>query len=657
MTEDSNQHQPPRWATRLSTAVKKGVGRLIDLQKEDGHWCFELEADCTIPSEYILMMHYMDEIDEVLQSGMARYLRNRQMTEGGWPLYTGGDVDISCTVKAYYALKLAGDDPESAHMRRARQAVLQRGGAVRSNVFTRITLAMFEQLPWSGVPFIPVEVMLFPRWFFFHLDKVAYWSRTVMVPLFILCSLRARARNPCKVGVRELFTVPPEKERDWFPVRNRSGRLFLVLDQVGRRLEHMIPRWVRKRSVERAEAWIIERLNGEGGLGAIFPAMVNAYEALELLGYGPEHEYRVAARRALQKLVVVRGEEAYCQPCVSPVWDTGLAAHALLEAGVESHPQVLGRAFDWLKRKQLLASAGDWQVHAPTLSGGGWAFQYDNDYYPDLDDTALVAWGMDRHRKEAAGQDHDLAIDRAVEWLTGMQSSNGGFGAFDANNDHYYLNQLPFADHGALLDPPTADVSARVLGLLARVDGGEEDPRHRQVMTDCFAYLEQQQEDEGAWYGRWGTNYIYGTWSVLAALEQAKTDTQLPMVRKAVCWLKSVQRADGGWGEDNDSYLVRKPGQSCSSDNIGSTAFQTAWALLGLMAAGEGASEAVDRGIAYLLDKQEADGLWEDIWFTAPGFPRVFYLKYHGYSKYFPLWALARYQRFMEQEQRSADAA
>lgn len=651
-----NEHLSPSSPEQpgdLAAALARSAAGLVKLQREDGHWCFELEADCTITAEYILMMHHLDEIDAALQRKMATYLRRHQMTEGGWPLYTGGDVDVSCTVKSYYALKLAGDDPEAEHMLRARRAVLQRGGAARSNVFTRITLAMFEQLPWRGVPFIPVEIMLFPRWFFFHLDKVAYWSRTVMVPLLILCSLRAKACNPSGTGVQELFTRPPARETDWFPVQGRLGRLFLLLDQVGRRLEFMIPRQLRRLAVRRAEAWFIERLNGEEGLGAIFPAMVNACEALRLLGHGPEHEYSVAARRALEKLVVDRGEEAYCQPCVSPVWDTGLAAHALLAAGAAQYDGPLSGAFAWLREKQHLKPGGDWQVHDPALPAGGWAFQYANDYYPDLDDTAVVAWGMDEHRRRTATRDHDLAIDRAADWLAGMQSKNGGFGAFDANNDHYYLNRIPFADHGALLDPPTADVSARVLALLARLDG----ERHAGVIADCLDYLEREQEREGAWYGRWGTNYIYGTWSVLSALEQAGVDPGLPMVRKAAGWLKAVQRADGGWGEDNDSYLSGGPSPACSSDNTGSTAFQTAWALLGLLAAGEGDSEAVRKGVAYLLHRQQADGLWEDVWFTAPGFPRVFYLKYHGYSKYFPLWALARYQQCREQGRLTADAA
>ncbi len=579
----------------------------------------------------------MDEIDDALQAKMARYIRANQMEGGGWPLYFGGEMNISCSVKAYYALKLAGDSVDAPHMRRAREAILARGGAARANVFTRIALAQFAQVPWRAVPFIPVEIMLLPRWFPFHLDKVAYWSRTVMVPLFILVSLRVMAKNPLGIGVRELFTVDPWQERDYFPVRSRLNRALLYVERTARVFEPLIPAFVRRRAMARAEAWFVERLNGEDGLGAIFPAMVNAYEALATLGYPPDHPLRATALRALQKLVVEREDEAYCQPCVSPIWDTGLACHALLEAGAPEDREAIGQALDWLAERQIEGS-GDWAVNAPEVEGGGWAFQYRNDHYPDLDDTAVVAWAMERYDAQRYGG----AIRRAATWMRELQSANGGFAAFDADNTHYHLNEIPFADHGALLDPPTADVSARVATLLARIDASDAD---RAAMTRVLEYLESEQEDDGAWYGRWGTNYIYGTWSVLMALEQMGVGKDHPMVQKAARWLKAMQRADGGWGEDNDSYEVDGPDERfCRDSNIGSTSFQTAWALLGLLAAGEKDSEAVRRGVKHLLSMQQADGLWRDHWFTAPGFPRVFYLKYHGYSRFFPLWALARYR-------------
>ncbi len=577
------------------------------------------------------MMHHMDEIDEDLQAKIATFLRERQEDHGGWPLYLGGSIDLSCTVKAYYALKLAGDDADAPHMLKARRAILSLGGAARANVFTRITLALFEQIPWRGVPFMPVEIILLPRRFPFHLTKVSYWSRTVMVPLLILCSLKPRAKNPRGVGIEELFTVPPHREKDYFPVRSRLNYLFLWLDWLGRRLEPLIPRAIRRWALRRAENWFIERLNGEDGLGAIFPAMVNAYEALALLGYPPDHPHCVTARKALRKLLIIGERSAYCQPCVSPVWDTGLACLALQEINGGKPTAETLRALDWLKERQILDLHGDWSIQRPNLRPGGWAFQFANAHYPDLDDTAVVAWAM----HQSGESRYRESIARAAEWLAGMQSRNGGFASFDADNTHYYLNEIPFADHGALLDPPTADVSGRCVTLFGRL----RDPHYNEVLNRCVEFLKSEQEKDGSWFGRWGTNYIYGTWSVLVALEQAGESKTQPYVRRAVGWLKLNQRADGSWGESNDSYVY--PDQAGQGD--ADTAFQTALALLGLMAAGEGDSLEVRRGVDYLLRTQQPDGLWCDPEFNAPGFPRVFYLKYHGYDKFFPLWALARY--------------
>ena len=615
----------------IKTALGRSISALIERQHADGYWCFELEADCTIPAEYLLMMHYIGEVDRGLAAKLAVYLRERQQADGGWYLYHGGAMDLSCSVKVYYALKLAGDDPDAAHMQRARRAILGQGGAARTNVFTRIALALFQQVPWRAVPFIPVEALLLPRWFPFHLSKVSYWSRTVMVPLLILCSLKPRARNPDGVGIAELFTTPPDQERNYFPVRSTLNRAFLVFDSLGKWVEPFIPRWLRARAVHRAESWLVERLNGDGGLGAIFPAMVNAYEALHLLGYPADHPHCLAARKSIDDLLVVTETSAYCQPCLPPVWDTALAALALVEAGPVGQ-QAARRGLAWLDAVQLSNEPGDWRDSRPDLAGGGWPFQFANAHYPDLDDTSAVAWAMNAAGR-ASDEEH---LRRAVQWVAGMQSNNGGFGAFDVDNTHYYLNEIPFADHGALLDPPTADVSARCLIALHLL--GE--PARAQLDT-CLAYLREQQEPSGAWFGRWGTNYIYGTWSVLAAFEQIGIPADDPAVRRAAAWLKSVQRTDGGWGEHNDSY--EHPATAGQAPE--STSFQTAWAMLALMAAGEGRCDAVARGAAYLASTQDNAGLWTEPWYTAPGFPRVFYLKYHGYSAYFPVWALARYVR------------
>ncbi len=612
---------------------------LLSLQNEDGHWCFPLEADCTIPAEYILMMHFMDEVDVELETKLAQFIRDQQdLTHGGWPLYYGGDFDLSCTVKSYYALKIVGDSPGTLCMERARKAVLERGGAARANVFTRLLLAMYNQIPWRGVPVVPAELMLLPRWFPFHLSKVSYWSRAVMVPLSILCTLKAQAINPRNVQIRELFTIAPEEERNYFPpARTQLNRVFMLIERVISHIEPFVPKFLRRFSVRRAERWTVERLNGECGVGAIFPAMVNAHIALSLLGYDYDHPNRVQCRKALQGLLVDEGERAWCQPCTSPVWDTVLAGLALQE-DPDTEQKPVRKALDWLVTQQILEAPGDWRESFPELPGGGWAFQYANPHYPDLDDTAAVAWAL----SQGDAHTYQQSMNRAAIWLAGMQSRNGGFAAFDADNTCHYLNEIPFADHGALIDPPTSDVTARCVGFLAKY--GESS--HQDAVQRGMDFLFREQESNGAWFGRWGTNYIYGTWSVLEALQLAKLDVDHIAIRRAVQWLRSVQRDDGGWGESNDSYL--RPQQAGQFET--STSFQTAWALLGLMTAGEVNSQPVQDGISYLLRHQSSDGLWQDPWFTAPGFPRVFYLRYHGYSKYFPLWALARYRALTRQQ-------
>jgi squalene-hopene/tetraprenyl-beta-curcumene cyclase len=622
----------------IAEAVKKAATRISAAQHPSGCWCFPLEADCTIPAEYVIMMHYMGEADEALQAKIAVYLRARQNEGGGWPLFYGGPSDISCSVKCYMALKLAGDRAEQPHMARARQCILELGGAARCNVFTRITLALFEQVPWRAVPFIPVEIILLPRWFPFHLDKVSYWSRTVMVPLLILCSRKPRARNPHGISIAELFTHPPGEVRDYFPVRSRLNHFFLFLDRLGRGIESLIPPSIRRRAYQRAEDWILERRNGVGGLGAIFPAMINAFEALDCLGYPADHPFMAEARQALKDLLVIGEESAYCQPCTSPVWDTALTCLTLFEVGTEECRAAGGRGLAWLATQQLLDAPGDWQRDRPSLKGGGWAFQFQNPHYADLDDTSAVICAM------LASGDENLKgrVLRATEWVLGMQSRNGGFASFDSDNNHAYLNEIPFADHGALLDPPTSDISGRCVMLLAQLLA--EHPEYGKAFQECLKFLDREQEPDGSWFGRWGTNYIYGTWSVLIALEKAGIPADDPRVRRAVAWLKSVQREDGSWGEDNESYY---PGVAHGVGPRG-TSFQTAWALLALLAAGEAHTPAVRRGIEYLLRSQRSDGGWEEPDFTAPGFPRVFYLKYHGYSKYFPLWALARYRNLVK---------
>ncbi|MBE7217403.1 MAG: squalene--hopene cyclase, partial [Caulobacteraceae bacterium] len=581
------------------------------------------------------------------EAAIGRYLRRIQSAEhGGWPLFHGGAFDVSATVKAYYALKMIGDDPAAPHMARAREAVLRAGGAQTVNVFTTLQLALFGAGSWNAAPAMPVELVLLPRWFPIHISKMSYWARTVLVPLLVLMALKPRARNPRGVLVPELY-APPETPAPPRPThQKRSWRVaFGLLDKALKAFEPFWPKRLRAKAVDWARRFVVERLNGEDGLGAIYPAMANSVMMFDALGYSPMHPDRVTARMSVEKLLVHREDgEIYCQPCVSPVWDTALAAHAMMEAGGgEAECQAL-HGLDWLKPLQVLECEGDWAQVKPDVRPGGWAFQYRNDFYPDLDDTAVVVMAMDRARKRLEQDGYDEAIARGEEWTVGLQSKDGGFAAFDADNTYSYLNNIPFADHGALLDPPTEDVTGRVVSMMAQLGEPADSPR----MRAAIKYLEATQLEDGSWFGRWGINYVYGTWSVLCALNAAGVDPRSEMVRKAVAWLARIQNADGGWGEDGSSYRLDYDGYKPHASNPA----QTAWAVLGLMAVGEADSEAVSRGVTWLLQHQDADGLWSQEHYVGGGFPRVFYLRYHGYPKFFPLWAVARYRNLMRSNDR-----
>jgi squalene-hopene/tetraprenyl-beta-curcumene cyclase len=624
----------------VDRVVGDAAAALRARQAEDGAWCFELEADSTIPSEYILLEHFIDEIDEEVERKLAAYLRATQVANGGWSLFHGGEFNISTSVKAYYALKLVGDDPEAPHMARARAAILAHGGAARANVFTRTTLGLFGQVPWRAVPVMPIEIMLLPRWAPFHLSKVSYWSRAVIVPLLVLMVLKPRAANPRRIGIPELFVTPPELERNYMtnPTGSRWGSMFIALDKALRLCEPLFPANARKRAMDLALKWISERLNGLDGLGGIFPAMANTLMSFVCLGYPPDHPERRLAREALRRLLVLEDDTGYCQPCLSPIWDTVLTMHSLMEAGDSGNAAAIKRAADWLVEKQILDFVGDWADRRPGLRPGGWAFQYANPHFPDVDDTAVAGMALIRSGLGDSDPRVRNAIDRAVEWIIGMQSKNGGWGAFDADNTHYYLNHIPFADHGALLDPPTVDVSARCLGFLVQAGLTSDHPTVKRGLD----YLRSEQEADGSWFGRWGTNYVYGTWSALLGFNACGEDPNAPHIRRAVQWLKDRQRADGGWGEGGETYW---PGRRDFARE--STPSQTAWAVLGLMSSGEADSEAVKRGIAYLTAAPRDGVRWREDWYTAVGFPRVFYLRYHGYSAFFPVWALARYRNLM----------
>jgi squalene-hopene/tetraprenyl-beta-curcumene cyclase len=639
----------PRGAA-LDAAVLRARDALLRRQREDGHWVFELEADATIPAEYIMLRRFFGQIDPVREAAIGQYLRRLQAQQapsaaGGWPLYHAGKIDISCSVKAYFALRLIGDPADAPHMIRAREAILAAGGAAKSNVFTRCTLALFGQVPWHAVPVMPPELILLPRWFPFHIGKISYWARTVLVPLTVVMARRPQPVAPIGVDIGELFATPPDEVRDWPGGAHQQepwSSLFKAVDKALQRAQRLFPRTHRIRAEAACEKFVTERLNGEDGLGAIYPAMANAIFMYHVMGVAESDPRMTTAWAAIEKLVCERADgETYVQPCLSPIWDTALVAHALLEAGGAEAEQAVGRGVEWLLTREITEVRGDWAWQRPHLKPGGWAFQYENAHYPDVDDTAVVVLAMDRHRRATgtAPPGTDQAIERAVDWTIGMQSRGGGWGAFDADNTHHYLNHIPFADHGALLDPPTADVTGRCLAMLAQLGEASQKPAREAV-----AYLLAEQEADGAWYGRWGVNYVYGTWSALTALNAAGLPHEHAAMRRAVAWLEARQNPDGGWGEDGDTYPERggTAPDGGSRRNSASTSSQTAWALLALLAAGEADNPAVARGAAYLLRCQTEAGEWDEDDYSGTGFPRVFYLRYHGYRQIFPLWALAR---------------
>jgi squalene-hopene/tetraprenyl-beta-curcumene cyclase len=642
MTIDDRTPDAALSSTALEGSIAAASRAVLDMRQPDGHWVFELEADATIPAEYVLLRHYLAEpVNAELEAKIGNYLRRIQLANGGWSLFHGHEFDMSASVKAYFALKMIGDSPDAPHMKKAREEMLRRGGAIKSNVFTRIMLALFGVVTWRAAPMMPVEIMLLPRWFPFHLTKISYWARTVIVPLLVLMTKKPRARNPLGISVDELFLEDPKsigmtakaphQSQLWF-----TG--FAMLDSVLRVADPLFPKKSRQRAIDKAVAFVTERLNGEDGLGAIFPAMANTVMMFDLLGYPKDHPHYVLARQSVENLLVIKDDEAYCQPCVSPVWDTALTAHAMMEVGGEAEVASARAALEWLKPLQVLDVEGDWIEKRPGVRPGGWAFQYNNAHYPDLDDTAVVAMAMDRARGPlATGDRYDEAIARGREWIEGLQSKDGGWAAFDADNLEYYLNNIPFSDHGALLDPPTEDVTARCVSMLAQLG---ETAATSPALARGVDYLRRTQLADGSWFGRWGVNYIYGTWSALCALNAAHVAHDDPAIARAADWLIAIQNPDGGWGEDGNSYRLDYKGYERSD----STASQTAWATLALMAAGKVDHPATRRGIAWLMATQTDDGLWREPQYTGGGFPRVFYLRYHGYSKFFPLWALARYR-------------
>ena len=628
--------------TTVDAALARAQTHLLQLQQADGHWIGELEANTTITTEYLLLCHLIDRVNREREGKAVRFIRRRQRADGGFDLFPGGPTNLSATIKAYVAMKLAGVPIDDPAMAGARARILEMGGPVKADVFTKIQLALFGEYDWNGIPAMPVEIMLSPPWFFFNIYEVSYWSRTVIVPLLVIMDRKPVKWLPPHQSLDELWPVPPERASLRFPRLPAPfswralfwKNFFIEVDDGLKIWERFSPRPLRKRAVEAARVWLEERLALPGGLGGIYPAMANSIIAMRLLGYPDEHPLITGQLKQIEAQAVETEDEIRYQPCFSPVWDTGLALNALVQSGLPADHPALRRAAEWLLDRQVL-TPGDWQVKRPYVQPGAWAFQYDNDYYPDLDDTAVVLMALEK----IAGLDPDrvrTAKERGLGWLLGMQGQDGGWASFDADNNRLYLNNIPFADHGALLDPSTADLTGRGLELLGTLGYRPEfEPAGRAVH-----FLRHQQRHDGPWYGRWGVNYVYGTWSVLRGLGALGVDPRHEYVRRAVRWLERHQNDDGGWGESCESYddpALAGRGPSMPS--------QTAWALLGLMAVGTTQGPAVERGIEYLLATQRPDGGWDDPFWSGTGFPRVFMLKYHLYAKYFPLWALGVYRR------------
>ena len=653
------RHDPPHLSD-LHAAVARARRCLLSLQAPDGHWVGELQGDTILETEYILLMAFLGRENDARVGKAARYVLELQLPEGGWNNYPGGPTELSVSVKAYFALKLAGHDPDAPYMRRARDLIRALGGAAGCNSFTKFYLALLGQFPYANCPAVPPEMMLLPRWAYFNIYAMSSWTRTIVIPLSIFYAHKPVRRLPPHLGIAELFLEPPDTPQWPHPPTRRWltwTNFFLVLDQLFKRVDSLGLGPIRTAALERAKDWMLAHFADSDGVGAIFPPMIYTVVGLRCLGYADDSPEMLWAVKQLDDLMIEEDGTLRLQPCFSPVWDTALTLIALSDAGLPGHHPALERGVRWLLGKEV-RRPGDWSLLNPGLEPAGWFFEYRNGFYPDTDDTGMVLMALAKctdtqargDRNGATGlaavagsPDRRLAAsqERGVRWLLGMQNRDGGWAAFDRGINRELLTKVPFADHNAMLDPSCPDITARVLEALGHYGYRVGDPQ----VDRAVAFLHRTQDRRGCWLGRWGVNYIYGTWQVLVGLRSIGFDMQQPLVRRAVHWLKEVQQASGGWGETCRSY-----DDPSLAGQGPPTPSQTGWALLGLLAAGEAHSGEVRTGIDYLVATQLPDGNWHEDQFTGTGFPKVFYLRYHMYRLYFPLMALARYARLAGQQ-------
>jgi squalene-hopene/tetraprenyl-beta-curcumene cyclase len=625
----------PLWVDEVAAAQERTCNWLSSHQHPDGHWIGELEGDTILESEYILLLAFLGRERDPVCERCARYVLDHQLPGGGWAIYPGGPADVSASVKAYFALKLVGYSAKDPALVRARDAILAAGGAQACNSFTRFYLALLGQISYDECPSVPPEIVLIPSRLGFSLSAMSAWTRTIVIPLSIMSHFKPVQPVAPERGIAELFVAGRTRGRRGEALLSWSN-FFRGVDRTLKWVDRFIPASCRRHGVAAAHRWMLEHFENSDGLGAIFPPMIYTIVALKCLGYDPDSPTVMWAWRQLDDLRIEEGDRARMQPCLSPVWDTAIATIVLSDAGQPEDEPAIARAVSWLLEKEIRNPA-DWQTRRPGVEPSGWHFQYRNEFYPDIDDTAMVLMALLRS-PEADEPAIQEVLRRGTNWLLAMQNRDGGWAAFDVDIDNQVLTKVPFADHNAMLDPSCADITARVIELLGTVGCSADHP----AIARGLDYLWRSQQPQGCWYGRWGVNYIYGTWQVLQGLRTIDFPMSHPALVKAADWLESVQQASGGWGETCRSYD--------EPELMGTgtpTASQTAWATLGLIAAGRAADESVRRGMQFLLQTQAPDGSWEEAQFTGTGFPRVFYLKYHLYRVYFPLMAISRYRQAM----------